>query len=106
MNDDVQRDAACCLFQFEGELRADHVEGMFDFVLAASGETARNVLVDCRRVARFDDEALQAMADFEACLTAMGGKVMVVGLGHPTLRSVIYLEDHQGANPPIYPQMA
>lgn len=92
MNNDVHHDAACCLFQFEGELRADHVEGLFDLILASPVDEPRQVLVDCRLVSRFDDDALEALADFQACIGEMGGKVMVVGLAHPRLRHVVFLD--------------
>ena len=100
MNNDVQQDASCCLFQFEGELRADHVEGLCDLVLASPATQARHVLIDCQRVTRFDEAALEALVDFQQCVSQSGGKVMVVGVGHPQLKHVIFLEEN-GPQPQV-----
>ena len=91
MNNDVHQDASCCLLQFEGELRADHIEGLCDMILAPS-ETPRYILVDCQRVDRCDDAAIEALAALERCAADAGGKVMVVGLAHPKLSHVMLLE--------------
>ncbi|HEY9723156.1 MAG TPA: STAS domain-containing protein [Oscillatoriaceae cyanobacterium] len=99
MNNDVQRDATCCLFQFEGELRADHVEGVQDLFLASPSHEPRHVLVDCRRVSACDEEALQAMVGFEHTVQDTGGKLIVVGLNCPGLSRVVYL----GSDEPTVP---
>lgn len=99
MNNDVQQGAPCCLFQFEGELRADHVEGLAGLLGTGNGDDAggldpRHILVDCRRVVRFDDHALEALVNFQAQVEAAGGKVMLVGIGHPRLTNVVFLEEN------------
>lgn len=91
MNNDVQKDASCCLLQFEGELRADHIEGLCDLVVG-SKESPRYILVDCQRVERCDDSAVDALVNLERCVADAGGKVMVVGLAHPRLTHVVLLE--------------
>ena len=89
MNNDVQSNASCSLVQFEGELRADHVEALESMW----GGEARQVLLDCRRVTRCSEEALAALGAFQRAAEAHGGKVVVVGLTHPALRHVIFLDE-------------
>lgn len=89
MNDDVQSNASCSLVQFEGELRADHIEGLE----ALWGAEGRQVLLDCRHVTRCDEQAFAALAAFQKRIEAQGGKVVVVGLTHPEIRHVIFLEE-------------
>lgn len=101
MNNDVQQDASCCLFQFEGELRQDHVEGMSDLVEASAGNEPRHILVDCRRVSRFDETALEALVDFQSSVAARGGKVVLVGLAHPRLKDVIFLDWNEPERPRV-----
>lgn len=96
MNNDVQQGAPCCLFQFEGELRADHVEGLVELLSASPVDEPRHILVDCRRVTRFDDDALNALVDFQGGVEERGGKVMLVGIGHPRLLNVVFLDTHEG----------
>lgn len=88
MNNGVQARSRSCLFQFEGELRADHVEAL----RAMAGHGVGCVLVDCRRVATFGDGALDALVAFERDLTHRGGKVMLVGVHHPALRHGLMLD--------------
>lgn len=92
MNNDVQHDATCCLFQFEGELRADHVEGVQELFLASVSHEPRHVLVDCHRVSHCDEDALQAMVTFEQAVRDSGGKLLVVGLHAPGLSHVVDLD--------------
>jgi anti-anti-sigma regulatory factor len=91
MNNDVQRDASCSLFQFEGELRADHVEGLYALAMASSEEEPRCILVDCHRVTRFHQDAVEALVAFQQAMTDLGHKVMLVGVGHPELDNVVFL---------------
>lgn len=100
MNNDVQQGAPCCLFQFEGELRADHVEGLVELVSTTPADQPRHILVDCRRVSRFDDQALEALVQFQSDVAAKGGKVMLVGIGHPKLRNVVFLDAREGDSNP------
>jgi anti-anti-sigma regulatory factor len=100
MNNDVQRDASCSLFQFEGELRTDHVEGLYALMLASSDQEPRHILVDCHRVTRFDEDAVAALVAFQKTLSDLGSKVLLVGVGHPELANVMFLEP-RGPEAPI-----
>lgn len=99
MNNDVQRDAACSLFQFEGELRADHVEGLYALAMASNEEDPRHILVDCHRVTRFDTAAIEALVAFQQSMNDLGNKVMLVGVGHPELDNVVFLEPREPQTP-------
>jgi anti-anti-sigma regulatory factor len=99
MNNDVQRDASCVLFQFEGELRADHVEGLYALALASSNQDPRHFLVDCHRVTRFTGDAVQALIAFRQTMIDLGNKVMLVGVGHPEAENVVFLERHEPESP-------
>lgn len=101
MNNDVQRDASCGLFQFEGELRADHVEGLYALVTASSNQEPQCLLVDCSRVTRFDEGAVEGLVAFQQSMTDLGSKVMLVGVGHPELDNVVFLEP-RSQDTPIY----
>ena len=90
MNDDVRTQSHSCLFQLEGELRADHVEGLRAMALAHVDPGC--VLVDCRRVTTYLDGAFAALVELEQAVTARGGKVMLVGISHPDLRTGVLLE--------------
>lgn len=92
MNNDVQQDATCRLFQFEGELRKDHIEALYDLAQASSGSHPPHILIDLRRVNRFDDEALEALETFQQSIAEQHGKVILVGVTHPKLTNVIFLE--------------
>jgi anti-anti-sigma regulatory factor len=100
MNNDVQRDASCHLFQFEGELRADHVEGLYALMTASSDPTPRHILVDCHRVNRFDDDAVAALVAFQQSMADLGGKVLLVGIGHPSIDNVVLFEPRI-SEPPV-----
>ena len=100
MNNDVQRDASCHLFQFEGELRADHVEGLYALVTASDDPTPRHVLVDCHRVTRFDDNAVAALSAFQQAVADLGGKVLLMGIGHPSIDNVVLFEPRE-QEPPL-----
>ena len=99
MNNDVQRDASCGLYQFEGELRADHVEGLYALVTASSDHEPRHILVDCSRVTRFDEAAVAALVAFQQTMNDLGSKVMLVGVGHPELDNVVFLEPRTPETP-------
>ena len=88
MNKGVQHRSHSCLFQFEGELRADHVEGLREM----TGPGPGCVLVDCRRVGTFGEGALDALVAFERDITNRGGKVMLVGVQHPALRHGLMMD--------------
>jgi hypothetical protein len=90
MNNGVHTRSHSSLFQFEGELRTDHVEGLRAMV--GTGPTAGCVLVDCRRVATFAEGALEALVAFERDIMSRGGKVMLVGVHHPALRHGLLLD--------------
>lgn len=92
MNNDVQQDATCRLFQFEGELRKDHIEALYDLAQASSGSHPPHILVDCRRVNKIDEEALEALETFQHSIAEQKGKVILVGIGHPRLTNVVFLE--------------
>ena len=96
MNNDVQQDAICRLFQFEGELRADHIEALYDLAQASTDSQPPQILVDCRRVNRFDEEALEALEVFQRSIAEQHGKVILVGIGHPRLTNVVFLETSAG----------
>lgn len=89
MNNDVRDDAPCRLVQFEGELRPDHVEALDDLTGADANP---HVLVDCHRVTSYAEDALEALVAFEQRVTESGGKVMLVGVHHPSLRTGVLLE--------------
>ena len=99
MNNDVQRDASCSLFQFEGELRADHVEGLYALAMASMDEAPRCILVDCHRVTRYRDAAVEALVAFQQAMNDLGHKVMLVGVGHPELDNVVFLEPREPYTP-------
>jgi anti-anti-sigma factor len=92
MNNDVQQDASCSLFQFEGELRADHIEGLKTWVLPTGQAQARNLLIDCRKVDRFSQDTLEALVDLQRRVSEQGGKVVVVGIHHPALEGPAFLD--------------
>ena len=92
MNKGVQTRSQSCLFQFEGELRADHVEGLREMSCAGPGPRPSCVLVDCRRVTAFGEGALDALVAFERDVTGRGGRVMLVGVQHPALRHGLMLD--------------
>lgn len=97
MNNDVQRAASCCLFQVEGPLRADHLEGLCELACAGGDGAPRDVLLDCRGVTRFDADALAALARFEARVRSSGGQWCVWGLEEPRFTQVLFWE----ARPPF-----
>ncbi|MFN3432253.1 MAG: hypothetical protein ACK46X_20175 [Candidatus Sericytochromatia bacterium] len=99
MNNDVQRDASCSLYQFEGELRADHVEGLFALATASSSDDPRCILVDCHRVARYAPDAVEALVAFQQSMADLGHKVMLVGVGHPELDNVVFLTPREPGAP-------
>lgn len=90
MNNDVQPRSHSCLFQLEGELRADHVEGLRGMALA-NGEPGC-ILIDCRHVSHYVDGAFDALVALEREVMALGGKVMLVGIQHPDLQHGVLLE--------------
>lgn len=76
---ETEGEPPCRLVQFEGELRADHVEALDAIV----GDDPSHVVVDCTRVVSYDEQALEALVDFEHRAEAAGGKVLLVGVCHP-----------------------
>ena len=107
MNDEVRQTPArgsaepqaptdCRLFQFEGDLRADHVEGLEAFV---EGQSV-NVLLDCHRVRAFDEAALDALVALNEQVSHGGGKMVLVGMVHPKLSHVLFLDAPHAAHPP------
>ena len=89
MNKDVLSGSPCRLMQFEGELRPDHVEALDGLT---GLDSAPHVLVDCRRVTRYREGALEALVAFEQRTVAAGGKVLLVGIRHPSLPAGAYME--------------
>ena len=92
MNNDVRQEASCCLFQFEGELRSDHVEGLRDLVDPAHRPGPCHVLVDCHRVSHYEEGAISALVAFQHDVAEAGGKVVLMGIEHPDLTRVVFLE--------------
>jgi hypothetical protein len=82
MNNDVQTDAPCRLFQFEGELRPDLVEALYALMGA---EPAACALIDCRRVTSYASGALDALLALERRVAAGGGKAILLGVEPPEL---------------------